>query len=226
MVVTSRKLFLEIIYGFICDMDKRFVSCILVASVALGGCAVVHTKRRSETKLGRLRVGDSREDVVKKLGSPDVSLLPEKRELGIIVQFEEYMLYPPKLSRFVLFSGLPSATMAWWKPNIWYAEANPYWLKYADGKLQKWGPPEEFPQEPAISSGTVNAVAASTATLTIPITSTGPIITSDVLTSTGAVTASTATWESPAVSSAPVGTSQVPSSTTTLTAPAISTTTR
>jgi hypothetical protein len=159
----------------------------------LCGCAVTQTAKRSEAKLAQLKTGDSRAQVIQKLGPPHVS---QSVPTGA-VQYDQYRLFPKKLSRFVLFSGLPSATIAWWKTSIWEPEAKIYWLKYTDQKLEKWGPQENFANElPTSSTGTVAAVAISSPTVTAVTVST-----SVVVVSTAAVTISTsAPVPSPAVS--------------------------
>src|SRR5258708_38166020 len=116
-----------------------------LALTVLCGCAVARTAKRSAAKLALLKAGDSREQVIQKLGPPALTLSTPATGT---VEYDQYRLFPKKLSRFVLFSGLPSATIAWWNTKIWEAEANVYWLKYADRKLEKWGSAPEFAKEP------------------------------------------------------------------------------
>jgi hypothetical protein len=145
----------------------------------LCGCAVARTAKRSEAKLALLKTGDSREQVIQKLGPPALTL---STPVTTAVEYDQYRLFPKKLSRFVLFSGLPSATIAWWDTKIWEAEANVYWLKYAGNKLEKWGPQADFAAElsttstststtVAISSPTPNAVTVSTSAVVVSSTS-------------------------------------------------------
>jgi hypothetical protein len=130
----------------------------------LCGCAVARTAKRSEAKLALLKTGENREQVIQKLGPPALS---QSAPSGA-AQYDQYRLFPKHLSRFVLFSGLPSATIAWWDTKIWEGEANAYWLKYADNKLEKWGPQADFAAELSTApTPTPNAVTASTAAVAV-----------------------------------------------------------
>jgi hypothetical protein len=172
-----------------------------VGFTVLCGCAVARTAKRSEAKLALLKTGDSREQVIQKLGPPALS---QSAPTGA-VQYDQYRLFPKKLSRFVLFSGLPSATIAWWNTKIWEAEANVYWLKYADRKLEKWGPSAEFAAELSTSSPsavTVStaAVAASTVTLNAVAVSTPAAVVASTPTPTEVSSTTTPTQGPPSVS--------------------------
>ncbi len=108
-----------------------------VALFGICGCGIVIPMTRSENKLSRLSLGESREKVIDQIGDPATVRGARTLDNGKALQVDEYELYP-KGQPFVQAAwGIPMATLTWWLPLP--RDRREYWIQYVDGKLERWG---------------------------------------------------------------------------------------
>ena len=109
----------------------------LVASIACSGCAVVHLTTHSQSKLLKLKLGMSQEDVRAYMGEP--SSMGGWHEDGTEILVDRYLLYPATDKWRAAVLGPVSLGLTWCivLPQWGYR----YDFYYSDGCLEKWGYP-------------------------------------------------------------------------------------
>lgn len=114
---------------------------LLLAVIVLPGCGIVTPMTRQESKLSKLQIGETRSDVVKKMGTPDHS-----RATGS-EQVDEYRLFKPGTSVVNAILGIPFLTITWWTPWLGDKFFDSYSIQYVDGKVNHWGRSDEGQQK-------------------------------------------------------------------------------
>lgn len=100
----------------------------LVLSVS--GCGVIIPLVKSESRMQTVTIGDSRQDVVQKMGQPDSAAAP-----GI----DAYLLYSKNTALENIPLGIISLTLTWWMPSFFPSQyPHTYWLYYTNGRLSNW----------------------------------------------------------------------------------------
>ena len=109
----------------------------LMASIACSGCAVVHLSTHSQSKLLKLKLGMSQEEVRAHMGKP--SSMGGWRENGTEVLVDRSRLYPATDKWRAAVLGPLSLGLTWCivLPQWGYT----YHFYYSDGCLARWGYP-------------------------------------------------------------------------------------
>ena len=112
-------------------------SCLCLGLLLSSGCGILVPYSKSESNLQKLALGDSRQDVVGKIGSPDSVRGTTMASPSTQVEIHEYILYPKNTAVNNFAWGFPLLTLSWWIPPP--SDQRQYWLQYVNGRLSRWG---------------------------------------------------------------------------------------
>lgn len=113
-------------------INKLAVVCILLA-----GCGITEPARKRQSKLSRLDLQATPQDVQSIFGEPDRVRAAGQRRDGKFAKLWEYEIYGnyTALADALLCPIL--LTIPCWMP--YGTNGTLYWLEFVDGKLERWG---------------------------------------------------------------------------------------
>ena len=113
---------------------KTFLMSALLTAMMLSGCGVVIPIKRSESKLAMVSLGETRSEVIAKMGRPSMKSAETKDDKKMLI--DEYSLYPKRVPYINAIIGPIMLTLPWWLP--FPDQSNEYYFTYVDDVLVKW----------------------------------------------------------------------------------------
>ena len=114
----------------------EYWSCALIsiALCLLTGCGVTMPLRHSRTKLDRIAVGQTKAEVLNRLGEPDGEFQPSDVKPDAVIEIFHFYGKSAPIYNAVLCPF--TFTLSCWFPIM--TATSTYWFEYADGKLVHW----------------------------------------------------------------------------------------
>lgn len=106
---------------------------LFLALLLIQGCAASVPRAVSTDKLKEIQLGETREDIVKRIGPP-ASVRTSVMEDADKTQYDRYHLYHDLPSWKTFLVGIVTLGIGWVCP----CGEDDYWLKYTDGKLTRF----------------------------------------------------------------------------------------